>query len=181
MKRIFRSGIIILLLTGMLFSLYSCHLFRLEDSYSEFYIENITDNSDDYFTSEEFDFARFQNVVFIPEIKAVNHEDYIIYICAYSKCEVERIKIKNVVLKEENIVLLNRELDKEIELKENAEFVYEGYIDGGTFTEKTLEVIDGKRFDLIIEVEIISDGECFSKNITFDILIKIYRSFVWPT
>ena len=170
MKRIFRSGIIILLLTGMLFSLYSCHLFRLEDSYSEFYIENITDNSDDYFTSEEFDFARFQNVVFIPEIKAVNHEDYIIYICAYSKCEVERIKIKNVVLKEENIVLLNRELDKEIELKENAEF-----------TEKTLEVIDGKRFDLIIEVEIISNGECFSKNITFDILIKVYRSFVWPT
>ena len=162
-----------------LLNLCSC---RMEESYKEFNIKNITDNlSENYFTSDKFDFARLENVVFIPEIKEVNHGEYIIYISAYSETGTEQIKIKNVILKENEVVLLDHKLNKEILLEENSESIFEGWIDGGTFTEEEIDIIDGKEFDFIIQAEIIKEDKSVSENITFEILVKGYKSFVTPT
>ena len=179
MKKELRSVMIIMLSIGMILGLCSC---RMKESYKEFNIKNITGSvNDNYFTSEDFSFARIQNIVIIPEVKAVNHEEYIIYISAYSKSGKEIVQIKNVIFKEKECVLLNNELGNKIEFKQNANSIYEGWIDGGTFTEETLKVADGKKYDIIIEVDVFDNGLKTSKKLTFEMDIKGYKSFVWPT
>ncbi len=163
----------------MILGLCSC---RMKDSYKVFNIKNITGSvNDNYFTSEDFSFARIQNVVIIPEVKAINHEEYIIYISAYSKSGKEIVQIKNVIFKEKERVLLNNELGNRIEFEQNANSTYEGWIDGGTFTPETLKVADGKKYDIIIEVDVFDNGLNISKNLSFEMDIKGYKSFVWPT
>lgn len=179
MKKALRSVMIIMLSIGMLLGLCSC---RMKESYKEFNIKNITGSvNDNYFTSDDFSFARIQNVVIVPEVKAINHEEYIIYISAYSKSGKETVLIKNVIFKEKEIVLLNNELGNMIVFEQNANSIYDGWIDGGTFTEETLKVADGKKYDIIIEVEVFDNGLNISKNLTFEMDIKGYKSFVWPT
>ena len=179
MKKELRSVMIIMLSISMLLGLCSCHM---KESYKEFNIKNITGSvNDNYFTSEEFSFARIQNVVIIPEVKAINHGEYVIYISAYSKNGKEIVQIKNVIFKEKETVLLNRELGNKIEFKQNTNSIYEGWINGGTFTEESLKVPDGKKYDIIIEVDVFDNSSHVSKNITFEMEIKGYKSFVWPT
>lgn len=162
MKKELRSVMIIMLSIGMILGLCSC---RMKESYKEFNIKNITGSvNDNYFTSEDFSFARIQNVVIIPEVKAINHEEYIIYISAYSKSGKEIVQIKNVVFKEKETVLLNNELGNKIEFEQNSNSIYEGWIDGGTFTEETLKVADGKKYYIIIEVDVFDNGLNISKN-----------------
>lgn len=179
MKKELRNVMIIMLSIGMILGLCSC---RMKESYKEFNIKNITGSvNDNYFTSEDFSFARIQNVVIIPEVKAINHKEYIIYISAYSKSGKEIVQIKNIIFKEKESVLLNNELGKKIEFEQNVNSIYEGWIDGGTFTEETLKVVDGKKYHIIIEVDVFDNGLNISKNLTFEMDIKGYKSFVWPT
>ena len=179
MKKELRSVMIIMLSIGMILGLCSC---RMKESYKEFNIKNITGSvNDNYFTSDDFSFARIQNVVIIPEVKAINHEEYIIYISAYKKSGKEIVQIKNVVFKEKETVLLNNELGNKIEFEQNSNSIYEGWIDGGTFTEETLKVADGKEYYIIIEVDVFDNGLNISTNLTFETDIKGYKSFVWPT
>ena len=83
MQKELKTVLMIMLSISMILGICSC---RIEESYKEFDITGINYNvNDDYFTSEEYSFARIQNVVIIPEIKAINHGEYVIYISAYSK------------------------------------------------------------------------------------------------
>ncbi len=178
MKKIL-TGIIIMLIIGVLSVLPSC---RLKESYLEFNIKNVTNNqTDDYFTSEELNFAKFENVVFIPEIKAVDHQNYKIYISAYSKSDEDKVTIKSVSLRDNDNILLSSQLGKEITFEKNDDAVYEGWIDGGTFTKQTVEIADGQEYSLEIEIEIMKDNEIFSKKIAYEIIVKGHKSFVFPT
>lgn len=178
MKKISRI-IIVMLLLNILLGATGC---KMVDSYKKFCFKNISDNHDEnYFTSENLEFARLANVVFIPEIKEINHGEYIIYISAYSETGTEQILVKNVMLKEDEEVLLDYDLNKNILLEENSNSVYEGCIDGGTFTDEKIEIVDGKEFDLVIQVELEKDGTIVSKDITFETSVKGYKSFVMPT
>lgn len=170
---------IVMLFISTLFGLCSC---RMEESYKEFTIKNITDNlNQNYFASDKFDFAKVENVVIIPEIKEVNHGKYIIYISAYSETGRESIVVKNVILKEDKDDLLNHELNKEIQFEKNSNAIYEGWTDGGTFTEEEIEMADGKEYDFIVQTEIIKNDATVSENIAFEIVVKGYKSFVTPT
>ena len=170
---------IIMLSISTLSGLCSC---RMEESYKEFNVKNITDNLNaNYFVSDKFDFAKVENVVIIPEIKEVNHGEYIIYISAYSETGTENIIVKNVILKEDKDDLLNHELNKEIQFEKNPDAIYEGWIDGSTFTEEEIEIADGKEYDFIVQVESIKNDVAVSENITFEIVVKGYKSFVVPT
>lgn len=174
------GGIIIfMLLTSIVLGMTGC---KMVESYKEFYIENISDTHDEnYFTSEKLEFAKLENVVFIPEIKEIDYGEYIIYLSAYSETGTENIVVKNVILKENKDDLLNYELNKDIQFEKTPEGIYEGWIDGGIFTEDAIEIADGKEFNLIVQVENINNDTMISENITFDIIVKGYKSFVAPT
>lgn len=180
MKKELRRVIIIIMLSlGVILNLCSC---RMKESYKEFNIKNITSSvNDNYFTSEDFSFARINNVVIIPEVKAINHKEYIVYISAYSKSGKEIVQIENVVLKEQETVLLSNTLGNTIEFEQNSDSIYDGWITGGTFTEETLKVEDGKKYDIIIEADVSDNDLNISKKLTFEMEIKGHKSFVWPT
>ncbi len=168
-----------MLIIGILSVLPSC---RIRESYLEFNIKNITDNqSDDYFTSEEMNFAKLENVVFIPEIKAVDHQNYKIYLSAYSKSGEDKVIIKSVAMRDNENILLSSQVDKEMTFEKNDEAVYEGWIDGVTFTKQDVEIADGQEYSLEIEVEITKDGKILSEKITYEIIVKGHKSFVFPT
>lgn len=179
MKNIYRKiGMSVLLITVLL-SIMGC---EMVESYKEFNIKNITDYlEEDYFNSDNFGFAKVENVVFIPEIKEIHHGEYIIYISAYSETGEEKIKIKNIIMSDSESVLLNHELNKNIVFKENANAVFEGWVDGGTFTEDDIEIKDGKEFDCIVQVEVLKDDTTVRDNISFEIYVKGYKSFRTPT
>ena len=154
----------------------------MEESYKEFYIKTITDNiNENYFESDEFGFEKIEGVVLIPEVKEINHGEYIIYISAYSETGTENILVKNIMLKDNKGDLLNYELNKDIKFDKTSEAMYEGWIDGGTFTEDEIEISDGKEFNLIVQVENKNYDETTSKKIVFEIVVKGYKSFVTPT
>ena len=97
MKKAISKMTVFVLLLCVIMELSSCNMIQ---SYTKFYINNITDNSEDYFTSENFDFARIGDIVIVPEIKAVNHEEYIVWIGARSQKANEEVYIKSIILKE---------------------------------------------------------------------------------
>lgn len=179
MKKALKNIVIINLCISVLLGLCSC---SLEESYKKFIIKNITENlNDDYFTSENFSFAKISDAVIIPEIREINHGEYIIYISAYSKNEKDIVRIKNLFLEQKESVLFSYKVNKEIELEKKEGNLYAGWTDGGTFTNNNLNVADGNEYKLVIEVEIIKSGECITDSITYEIVVKGYKSLVWPT
>ena len=179
MKKFLYRVMIVMLIISFLVVLCSC---RMEESYKEFNIKNISNNlNDNYFESDDFDFAKFENVVFIPEIKEIHHGEYIIYISAYSESGTEQIKVKSVILKEKEDVLLEYKLNKNILLEENKDSIFEGWIDGGRFTESTVEIEDDKAYELIVQAEIANNTAIMSGSIVYEVVVKGYKSFLAPT
>lgn len=101
--------VVIMLVIAMILGLSSC---RLEDSYKEFFIKGISDNKNkEYFTSEEFDFARLEDVVIVPTIKEINHGKYQVFVSAYSEKGDEIVKINKVTIKSSDSDSVNYDLD----------------------------------------------------------------------
>ena len=89
--------------------------------------------------------------------------------------------IKKVIFKEKDSIILNNELGRTIDFEENTNSLYEGFVNGGIFNEESVEVADGKKYDIIIEVDVLENGLNISKSLTFEMEIKGYKSFVWST
>lgn len=77
--------------------------------------------------------------------------------------------------------MFSNELGNKIEFEQNADSIYEGWMNGGSFTEESLKVADGKKYDIIIEVDVLDNGLNISEYLAFEMDIKGYKSFVLPT
>ena len=182
MRKAMQNAMIFVLSIAMIFGLFSCSC-RLEESYKEFNIKGLTNNVDDnYFTSDDFSFARIENVVITLEVKAINHEEYIIYTAAYSKTGNEIVRIENVSIKEKDTVLVYKEVGNIIEfVQQDSNSLYMGYVNAGTFTEEDVTVEHGKKYDIIVEAAVCDNGLNVSKTLTYEVEIIQYMSWVWPT
>lgn len=179
MKKIYKRVMIVMIFIGTLLGLCS---YCMENSYKEFDIEGIADyNVWNYIDSDELDFARIEDVIIVPEIKEINHGEYIIYISAYSKTEANQIMVKTLYMKEDENILLDYELNQNIFLEKNQENLFEGWIAGGTFSENDIEISDGKELYLIVQVVMSKENEDITEDILFKINVKGYKSLVMPT
>lgn len=169
----------IMLLAEILFCLTAC---RMEESYKKFVIKNVSDRkNEDYYNSEKSDFARIKGVLIIPEIKEIKHGEYCIYISAYSEVKNEKITIKKISIKEDEELLLTYNLNENILIEEENQGIFEGWIEGGIFSDDTIKVVDGKTYILIVQVEVVTEKEGVTKDIEYEMNIKGYRSLVTPT
>lgn len=179
MNLLFRRITTIMVFANILLGLCSC---GMAESYKEFSITNITGyDVDNYISADELDFARVQGITMIPEIKEIRHGVYIIYISAYSKDKPKRVEVKELSLAVDNKVVLKLEDTQRISLESNQDNIYEGTIDGGTFTEDDIDITDGQQMDLIIQVEVAEDEQMVTKDVLFRIEVRIFKSFVVPT
>ena len=155
---------------------------KLVDSYKEFWIEE-RENYDiqDYMESDELEHIRVDNVALVPEIKEINHNEFIIYLGAYSKDDSKEVVVNSVKLcKDDGSVLYF------IEDEEN-KILYESRIEGqyygtgnlGSFTVEN--VSSNEKMTLIMQVQVSDNKEFYTKSIEYSITIKGHRSFVFPT
>lgn len=163
------------LLLCVIMGLSSCNVTK---SYTKFYINDITDNSEDYFTSESFDFARIGDVVIIPEIKAVNHEEYIVWIGARSQKANQEVYIKSIILKGNDDIIWSNQIDEKIVFERESDALYKGTI-STTFAQDTVANENG--YELVVKVEAIINGSFVEKTIVYDVFVKTYQSWVVPT
>ena len=175
MKKAIAQMTIFILLICIIAGLSSCTMTR---SYTKFYINNVTDNFEDYFTSESFNFARIGNIVIIPEIKAINHEDYIIWIGVHSQNANEEVCIKSIILKENDEILVSDQADEKIIFECDGDALYKGEI-STTFAQDT--VVNENGYELVVMVEAIINGSSVEKTIVYDVFVKTYQSLVFPT
>ena len=183
MKQSFKKAVIIVVIMSII-GCSSCltNPFVLQDSYKEFNIKNITDNRDeDYFTSENFSFTKIDNVVVVPTVKASVYGEYIIPVNIYSKTGTEAVRIKRVILKDNEGFSFENELNEEVVFEEDSESTYKDTVIGGRIEEETMNIVDGKEYELIIEAEVDNNGNISSKTIVYEIVVIGYRSLVWPT
>ena len=173
---IVRIGVIWLLLFS-LFGFFSC---ALKESYKIFSVNMIEGkNIQEHINSNDLDFARVSEVLFIPEIKAINHGKYIIHFSAYSSCNVDKISIKSMVFLGGEDILFSNDNEQSISLVKNGE-LYEGNI-SNMFEVNNNSLKNGIRLSLKVEVSVIRDESLVDKDLIYDVLVKGYRSPVVPT
>lgn len=175
MNRFGRGITIVMIAISALLGLCSC---RLEESYKEFIITNITDcDVNDYISSANLEFARIGDITIIPEIKEVKHGEYLIYLSAYSGIETNCIIVKNLTMAVRDKVFLEHELNQKIVLEQSENNIYEGWIGGGSFTENEVDISNGQELRLTLQLQIEKGSERVSKNIDYEIKVKIYKTW----
>lgn len=183
MKRLIKRMLNLALVACILVSLTACS--NLLVTYKYFYFENITSNLDeDYFTSDNFDFATVDSIVIIPNVKETDWGVYSLSIRAYSKTGEEKVVIKNATIKEDKL-LLNYDLNKQLEFEKKSDELFEGKVDGYfdnvTFTEEQVEPAKGKRYEVIVGVEVVKDNKTTTKDIEFALVGYDYKWLNLPT
>ena len=182
MKKTTKKVISIMLIVILLLSLSSCDMII---TIKKFYFKNIKDHLDeDYFTSENFDCARVDSVVIVPHVFEIYWGVFCLRISAYSKTGEESVIIKNAVIKENDNVLLTYELNKEINFEQTDDLLFMGMVHGKydnmTFTEEQVEVVKGKEYDFVVEVEVTANGKTLQKSITFVLAPITYITLNMP-
>lgn len=158
-----------------------CPSCRLEDSYKEFFVKGFDSTIDkECFTSEKYNFATINNVIIKPSVKEVVHGKYRVFISAYSKTGSEMVKIKKVIIKDEYAEVSTFDLDECITFKNDSDEIHKGNI-SVEFTEEEMEIFNDKKFSIVVLTELSSEDGFYSKEITFEISVTIYQSFVFPT
>lgn len=166
---------VVLLLCILLFFC-SCHI---EESYKEFFIPEISGfEANHYVSSSKLTFARVNNITLIPEIKEISHGEYIIYLSAYSMEKYENIMIHKVELVTNNRTVFDYAPSQQIEAIPNQDGIYSGTIVCGEFTEKDIEIADGKQLDLFVQVQ--TNEVEVPTEISYAIIVKTYKALVTP-
>lgn len=169
----------IVFVTGLIFSLHSC---RLEESYKDFVIENFSNYGiEGYFNSDELDFARVNNVVIVPEIKEVDWGKYVIYISAHSETGKEQITVEKISLEKGENIVFSQKIDENIIFQEISDNLFDGWINGGYFTENDLKFENGKNLYLTVQILVADDIQKTTEEISYQITMIQYMSFAAST
>lgn len=179
---IFSVGILVGLYFGFV-GLLSCFLV---ESYKDFHVEGIDDyGTEEYFTSDELDFARIKGVVIEPDVWERAWGEYGVYIGANSKTGQEQVVVKSVTLKKDGNVFFSQEIEQEIPFDASSESIYpegiyHGYINCGVFTDADVELISQKKLYLTAEVQVNDGTETVTKEIPYEITFIQYMDLPLP-
>ena len=193
MKRTLIKTLPIILLLCILWGFTSCGI--IVENPNKFIIENITDNPDkDYFSSEDYEFTRIETVVIIPHIMYSNGNYIYIEVC--SETGSEQVLINQITLKENENDTLSANLNQEVTFEQKDESTYNGwvvkYLPHEALGEepylpwyKQMFVIDmiipqkEKNFTLVVEAELLKDGESVSRTITYNVTMLPHEYTKW--
>lgn len=168
-----------IILTGFFLVLCSCFM---KESYKDFYVSKIDDfTMEEYFTSNELSFARMDDVVIAPYIHATNHDEYTVDIILYSKLEQKQVTVKSVSIKEDEHIFFSQEIKQSDTLKRNENGIFQEWIRSGTFTGEEVNLSDGKKLYLTVQIQVEKGTQKTIEEICYEIVIIQYMSFLTPT
>lgn len=170
---------LITILMVFLLGLSSCFM---KESYKDFHVSKIDDFSvDEYFTSNELSFARTNGVVIAPYIHATNHHEYTVDIILFSKREQKSIKVKSVTIKEEEKNFFSQEVNQNKSLKKTENGILEEWVTCGIFTDEKINLSDGKKLYLTVEIQIENESQITVEEINYEVTVIQYKSYLTPT
>ena len=162
-----------------LLGLSSCFM---KESYKDFHVSKIDDIPvEEYFTSNELSFARTNEVVIAPYIHATNHHEYTVDIILFSKQEQKSIKVKSVSIKEEENIFFSQEVNQNSSLKKSENGILEEWITSGIFTDEKINLSDGKKLYLTVEIQVKKGSQITVEEINYEVTIIQYKSYLTPT
>ncbi len=191
MKRKIYKGIGIFMLAVGLHLVFFAILFYvlcfwgLEESYKDFHVEKMDDCTVeeylDYFTSNEFEFARINGVVIKPQIWETAGGEYGVYIHIYSRTGREQVVVKNVSLREDRNIFLNLKDEQKNIFEDSLESIYpaeiyHGNIDCGVFTETDVDLSSQKKLYMTVEVQVENETKTVTKEIPYEITVIQYMT-----
>ena len=154
----------------------------LKESYKDFHVAKIDDYViEEYFSTEELDFARVEDVIIVPRIHAINHGEYIIDIKTYSQTGTEQVTVKNVIARAGENVFYKQETEQEATFSDSNNGIYMARAKGEVFYETDVDLSHGKQLFVTVQVQVEKDGQVTSKEINYEITITQYWSLVAPT
>ena len=185
MKKILRTVAVILLSISVIFSLFSCGEPELYLRW--FVFKNISYSEDyDVFTPEN-SFTTVEDVVIIPNIQVIFDDGYTIHFQLWSKTGKESVQINNVLIKDDETVLVDYdEIDKEVhreeyskgfndkEFKEKVPGKFRRFLHVGLIAEDSFEMLYGKEYTFVIEVEVTKNDTPVLKTINYTFVIERY-------
>ena len=159
---------------------------RLEESYKSFSVEGITSYDIDQiakqYTSGDLAFAQIDEVVFLPEIKMINYDEYVIYISCYSETGSEQVTVESVQFKDDKKLFFNQGSKQSIIFQTTpTDGMFEGWIESGVFTATDEEIVNRKKFYLETQIQVTNGKKITTEKKKFEITIVGHWGWVTPT
>ena len=136
---------------------------------------------------EENSFTTVEDVVIIPNIQVIFDDGYTIHLELWSKTGKESVQINNVLIKDDETVLVDYdEIDKEVyreeyskgfndkEFKEKVPGKFRRFLHVGLIAEDSFEMLYGKEYTFVIEVEVTKNDTPVLKTINYTFVIERY-------
>ncbi len=137
----------------------------------EFEIEGLEGEMlSDYAGSEVPEDFSVHGVKIIPEIKAVTHEKYAVYVVLFSDTDSTSLSIKKIeLISEDGVNILANQINEEIVFDDIFENQYYGSMLAGEFLESDVLIENGKKFVLTVQAETVTDNQIVVENVIYNI------------
>ena len=196
MKKVLKKFLVLVLFISIFCNFSACS-WKPQPAYKIFYFENLTEfeiqddfSVSEYFSSDKFEFAIKDEVMFSPRIKEAwgTRCDTSVYgknifIVAYSINEAKEFFVKKILIyyKSTARTLLCYEPNNAIHLEKDADSgFYEGYI-VNFFSDEEFPTKDSDDYVFILTLEFMEDEKVVSKDIVFDVHVVQYLMPILPT
>lgn len=156
----------------------------VEHSYFKFNVENVESlASYEYLTSEDLTYMRINDIAFVPEIKETGHNKYVIYVCAYSKDGTDTVMVKNARICDNTgrTLYVGENVDETVKFDSTDQALRYGYVVAGEFSATDISICDGMYISLVVQVQVSNDTQSITDEITYNITVTGYETFVART
>ena len=175
---------IVLLIVSVYICLTKLKSCRIEEIFRDYVVQIIDDYpEEDYFSSEELDFAKAGGVIVKPVIEGATAENPRIFFFIYSKTGTEKVMIRNVRVKNDKRVIFEKKSITEIlyskRTYKDKEILFEGNTYVGSFLLKYANESSENTFQMEIEIQVEDDNGVSIKTIPYDIKILGYLGWYY--
>lgn len=174
-----RVPLMIVLLAISAVFLNSC---RVSKSYGVLAYEVISECEEyEYLTSEMMEDFCINNIVVVPEIKAISHESYVVYFIAYSSIYNDSLSIRNIsiVSADDTVVFSSEDNTYSIICAREEEGYFSGSIKAGLVDMNIMNAISGNSYSISLEaVAEDENGNQIQKEIYYYATVEQFISLV---
>ncbi|MBR3965562.1 MAG: hypothetical protein IKJ91_00655 [Clostridia bacterium] len=173
-KVIFILFFIVLVFSFIYLALFSVSVKKLSiENIDAIDIEDIVE----YVHSDNLSFSRVENILFIPEIKPISYEEYVIYLSSYSNNYYDQINIIGLELFHGEKVLFSNYDSKNMTVIKNGN-IYEWNMSGMFFPFNVELFEDGTNLSLKVKVCVVNNNNESVKELCYNIIVKEYTTLI---
>jgi hypothetical protein len=162
----------------MLISIAGC---KTATSYPQFNFGDFESrNSMDFLTNPSFSYLRCGDCAFIPQMRAINHEEYAVDFCIYSDNADSLVTLDQIEIMHNETRILSVPLDCPVSWEKTEEDTLLGSIRVITIPMGSVEVKDGDLIQINLSISVTEDNTSIHTVLSFEGSIWQYTTVVFP-